>query len=54
ICDEFFGKPEATVVCRQLGTWFNIRLVGSSSASQGRVEVLVNGEWGSVCESYAP
>ena len=29
----------------------DIRLVGGSSKSAGRVEFLLNGEWGSICDN---
>ena len=29
-----------------------IRLVGSTSARQGRVEVCVGGTWGTICDDY--
>ena len=30
----------------------DLRLVGTSSASEGRVEVCVNSQWGTVCSEY--
>ena len=33
-------------------TAFDVRLASGSSTSQGRVEVSVNGVWGTVCDDY--
>ncbi|XP_041455891.1 deleted in malignant brain tumors 1 protein-like [Lytechinus variegatus] len=42
---------DAGVRCAQFPA-SNIRLVNGSNPTEGRVEVLVNGTWGTVCHSY--
>ena len=51
-CKHSKGNNQNIMLCKILGIIPNdstIRLVGGSSYSEGRVEVLYNGVWGTIC-----
>ncbi|VDI75538.1 deleted in malignant brain tumors 1 protein, partial [Mytilus galloprovincialis] len=61
ICDESFGSNEGKVICRMLGyddsyakersvaCRIPLRLVGGGSLNEGRLEVSLDEQWGTVC-----
>nr|XP_054748965.1 deleted in malignant brain tumors 1 protein-like [Lytechinus pictus] len=43
-------NEDAGVVCQTADNSYTIRLVGGNVASEGRVEVVYNDEWGTICD----
>ncbi|CAH3132158.1 unnamed protein product, partial [Porites lobata] len=48
ICDH---SEDAGVICGNI-TDFNVRLMDGATPNEGRVEVAVNGVWGTICDDY--
>jgi deleted-in-malignant-brain-tumors protein 1 len=48
---ECFSNDIAELECEELCTNGDVRIVGSSDSSYGRVEVCINQTWGTICDS---